>query len=78
MTKKRFKVIEYLITTKPWGFLMFVEIGIDQVQHAFWKFFDENHHLYTLGNKYENVIRNYHKPINKKIGDLLKHIDNKP
>ena len=77
MTEKRFKVIEYLMTNKPWDFLMFVEIGVDRVQHAFWKFFDRNHHLYTPGNKYENVIRDYYKFIDEKIGDLLGHIDNK-
>jgi len=75
MTEKRFRVIEYLMTTKPWDFLMFVEIGVDRIQHAFWKFFDKNHHLYVPGNKYENAIRDYYKFIDEKVGGLLKHID---
>jgi len=72
MTEKRFKVIEYLMKTKPWDFLMFVEIGVDRVQHAFWKFFDKKHHLYTPGNKYENVIKDYYRFVDEKVGQLIK------
>jgi len=64
------------MTTKPWDFLMFVEIGVDRVQHAFWKFFDKNHHLYVQGSRYENAIRDYYRFIDEKVGGLLKHIDN--
>ncbi|MBD3245818.1 MAG: nucleotide pyrophosphatase, partial [Candidatus Omnitrophica bacterium] len=35
MTEKRFDVIEYLLTRKPWDFCMSVEIGLDRVHHAF-------------------------------------------
>jgi len=76
MTEKRFRVIEYLMTHKPWNFFIFVEIGVDRIQHAFWKFFDKQHHLYQPGNKYENVIKKYYQLIDEKIGKLLKFIDN--
>jgi predicted AlkP superfamily phosphohydrolase/phosphomutase len=76
MTEKRFKVIEYLMTHKPWDFLIFVEIGVDRIQHAFWKFFDKQHHLYQAGNQYENAIKEYYQFIDEKIGKLLKLTDN--
>jgi predicted AlkP superfamily phosphohydrolase/phosphomutase len=76
MTEKRFKILKYLMTHKPWNFFMFVEIGLDRIQHAFWKFFDDKHHLYTPGNKYENVIKEYYRFIDEKVGDLLKLTDN--
>ena len=43
MTEKRFKVIKYMVKEKPWDFFMFVEIGLDRIQHAFWKYFDKKH-----------------------------------
>lgn len=76
MTEKRFGVIEYLMTHKPWDFLMFVEIGVDRIQHAFWKFFDKQHHLYQPGNKYENAVKEYYQFIDEKIGKLLRLIGN--
>lgn len=75
MTRQHFKVLRYLVKTKPWHFFMFVEIGIDRVHHAFWKFYDKEHHLYTPNNKYENAILNYYKLVDNEIGKLLKILD---
>lgn len=71
MTEKRFKVIKYLLEEKPWDLFIFVEIGLDRVQHAFWKYWDKQHHLYQEGNKYESVISDYYKYLDDEIGDLL-------
>ena len=71
MTAKRFDVVRYLMKTKPWDFFMFVEIGVDRVQHAFWKYMDKDHHLYEPGNKYENAIVEYYKYLDGRIGELL-------
>jgi len=67
MTKQHFTVLRYLAKTKPWHFFMFVEIGVDRVHHAFWKFFDKEHHLYKPNNKYEHVILDYYKLIDSEI-----------
>jgi len=71
MTKKRFEVMKYLITQKPWDFFMFVEIGVDRIQHGFWKYMDRHHHLYQPGNPYETVILDYYRYLDKEIGSLL-------
>lgn len=76
MTAKRFEVLNYLIRQKPWDFFMFVEIGVDRVHHAFWKYMDKDHHLYVPGNKYETAIMDYHKDLDKKLGELLSNVDN--
>jgi len=75
MTEQHFKVIKYLMTRYKWDFFAFVEIGVDRVQHAFWKYFDPEHHLYTPGNEFEHVIEDYYKYIDEKVGELLKLID---
>ncbi len=75
MTEKRFKVIKYLLKEKEWDFFMFVEIGVDRIHHAFWKYFDKSHHLYEEGNPFEDVIPEYYKLIDKKIGEVLSLVD---
>lgn len=75
MTEKRFDVIKYLMCEKDWDFFEFVEIGLDRIHHAFWKYFDRNHHLYVPNNEYENVIRDYYKLLDRKIGELVKLVD---
>ncbi len=75
MTEKRFDVLNYLITQKPWDFFMFVEIGVDRIHHAFWKYMDPGHHLYVKGNPYEQVIMDYYRKLDGLIGELLSNVD---
>ncbi len=75
MTEQRFQVLNHLITKKPWDFFMFVEIGVDRIHHAFWKYMDPAHHLYEKGNPYENVIMDYYKRVDTLIGELLSNVD---
>jgi predicted AlkP superfamily phosphohydrolase/phosphomutase len=75
MTKKRFEVIKHLIQEKEWDYFEFVEIGLDRVHHAFWKYFDENHHLHEPNSKYKSVIPDYYKLLDKEIGKTLELLD---
>ena len=75
MTEKHFKVIKHLIRTKDWNFFMFVEIGLDRIHHAFWKYFDESHHLHEPGSEFENVVEDYYVLLDTKVGELLDLID---
>ena len=72
MTTQHFKVIRYLLKNKKWDFTWFVEIGTDRLHHAFWKYWDKNHPKYISGNKYEDVIPEYYKLIDKEVGELMK------
>ena len=74
MTDLHFKAMKHLASSKKWDFFMFVEIGVDRVHHAFWKFFDPTHHLYTPGNEFEHVIEDYYQHIDAKIGELLQTV----
>lgn len=71
MTAKRFEVMIKLAKSKPWDLFWFVEIGVDRIQHAFWKFHDPAHHLYEPGNKYERAIMDYYRFLDGRIGALL-------
>jgi predicted AlkP superfamily phosphohydrolase/phosphomutase len=71
MTEKHFQVIEHLLTTREWDFFMFVEIGLDRMHHAFWKYFDKAHPKYVAGNPFENVGLDYYKRLDEHIGKLI-------
>jgi len=75
MTEKRFAVIKHLMKKQRWDFFMFVEIGVDRIHHAFWKFHDKNHPKYVPGNHYEDVVTNYYKFLDKEIGELIDLVD---
>ena len=75
MTEKRFKVVRHLLQEKDWSFFMFVEIGLDRLQHGFWKFFDTTHHLHEPGNKFQSAIRDYYRYFDEEIGRLLSILD---
>ncbi|MGD2142107.1 MAG: alkaline phosphatase family protein [Candidatus Bathyarchaeota archaeon] len=75
MTEKHFEVIKYLAENKDWSLLMFVEIGLDRIHHAFWKYFDENHHLHEPGSEFESVVANYYALLDREVGELLGLLD---
>lgn len=75
MTEKRFDLFKYFLETKPWDFAMLVEMGIDRIHHAFWKFLDPEHPKYEAGSPYAHAIFDYYKYIDEKIGALLKIAD---
>lgn len=74
MTDQHFRLVEYLMARKPWDLFWFVEIGMDRVHHAFWKFADPAHPLYQPGNEFEHVIRDYYRHVDGLLGGLLGRI----
>lgn len=75
MTERHFNMVRHLLVNKPWMFFFFVEIGLDRIHHAFWKYFDEEHHLYRPGNEFEGVVEDYYTYLDGKIGELLRLLD---
>jgi len=75
MTEKRFKLIEHLLKKEKWDLFMFVEIGVDRIQHAFWKYYDPEHPLHEPGHRYKDVILDYYKLIDGWIGKLVSVVD---
>jgi len=71
MTDRRFALAKHWIQTKPWDFFMLVEMGIDRVHHAFWRYFDPQHRKYEPGSPYAHAIRDYYLHVDQLIGELL-------
>ena len=75
MTEKHFKVIKYMLRAKDWRFFMFVEIGLDRIHHAFWRYFDKTHHLYEPGNEFENIVEEYYIMLDRELGEIVELLD---
>ncbi|NJL82461.1 MAG: phosphodiesterase [Chloroflexaceae bacterium] len=52
-------------------FLMLVELGLDRVHHAFWKYMDSRHPLHEPGSPLANVIYDYYCHLDRSLGKLL-------
>ncbi|RPI33098.1 MAG: phosphodiesterase [Chloroflexota bacterium] len=74
MTEKRFRVVDHLLSSKPWDFFMVMEIGVDRIHHGFWSYHDPQHFRYVPGNPYENAIHDYYVKIDRKIGEWLDEV----
>lgn len=71
MTRKHFAVVRELMRGSQWDYLQFVEIGLDRLQHGFWKYHDAYHVLHEPDNPYREVIRDYYLYLDEEIGTLL-------
>jgi predicted AlkP superfamily phosphohydrolase/phosphomutase len=75
MTEQRFRVARHLLDTRPWDFFMMVEIGLDRLHHAFWRYLDTDHPRHEPDHRYAGVIRSYYQYLDDEIGELLERFD---
>ena len=75
MTEQRFKVCRHLLDTREWDFFMMVEIGLDRMHHAFWRYCDPSHPRHEPDHRYRDAIRNYYAYLDEEIGELLERFD---
>jgi predicted AlkP superfamily phosphohydrolase/phosphomutase len=75
MTEQRFTVCRHLLDTRPWDFFMMVEIGLDRMHHAFWRFSDPAHPRHEPEHRYRDAIRNYYAYLDDEIGTLMERFD---
>jgi predicted AlkP superfamily phosphohydrolase/phosphomutase len=71
MTRKHFEVVRHQLQQPDWDYFQFVEIGLDRLQHGFWKYHDPEHVLHEPGNPYLDVINDYYLYLDDEIGRLL-------
>ncbi len=75
MTEQHFTVARHLLDTRDWDFFMMVEIGVDRIHHAFWRYLDPNHPQYEPDHRYRDVILDYYRYLDDEIGDLMSRFD---
>ena len=71
MTEERMNLAKYAMTELPWDFFMVHEIGLDRIHHAFWQYMDKDHPRYQPDSPYASVVRDYHRYLDERIGELV-------
>lgn len=75
MTRKHFEVARHFLRTRDWDYFQLVEIGLDRIQHGFWKHHDPHHVRHDPASPYRNVVRDYYRYLDHEIGTLLEELD---
>jgi len=73
--QQRFTVCRHLLRTRPWSLLWMVEMGVDRIQHGFWRYMDERHPRHEPHSPFADAIRQYYRLIDEQIGGLLDEVD---
>ncbi|MFX0212257.1 MAG: alkaline phosphatase family protein, partial [Candidatus Hodarchaeota archaeon] len=71
MLDNHMKMVKWLVQKKSWDFFAFVNIGVDRVHHAFWRYYDETHHMHEANSEYKHVIHDYYCRVDQYIGEIL-------
>ena len=75
MSRKHFQVVRHYLQNTQWDYFQFVEIGLDRIQHGFWKYHDPEHRQYEPGNPYQSAVRDYYRYLDEEVGSLLELLD---
>ena len=67
--------IKYLLKNKKWDLFFSVINGSDRINHSFWRYFDKKHRKFNPDSEFKEVLKNYYKFIDKKLGELIKLLD---
>jgi len=73
LTRKRGEIALKLLREHPWDFFMVVFTGTDRLQHALWKFLDNQHPRYDSSRapRYRQAILDYYKELDGIVRDLV-------
>jgi predicted AlkP superfamily phosphohydrolase/phosphomutase len=75
LSRRQWQVVRHLVRKSTWDFFQFVEIGLDRLQHGFWKCHDSRHIAHEPNNPYVHLVRNYYRRLDDEIGQLLELFD---
>jgi predicted AlkP superfamily phosphohydrolase/phosphomutase len=70
-----FDVAERLLAREPYDFFMMVEMGVDRIHHAFWRYMAADHPKYEPDHRFEHAIRDYYAHVDGRVGRLLERVD---
>ena len=75
MTEEHFLLLEHLLK-KNWDLAWHVEIGLDRLHHAFWKFFDPSHPRHPGENEFQDVAERYYALLDELIARVRRAAGN--
>jgi predicted AlkP superfamily phosphohydrolase/phosphomutase len=75
MSRKQFDVVRHLMRDTEWDYFQFVIIGLDRIQHGFWKHHDPQHRQHPGTSPFNDAIRDYYAQLDDEVGSLLELLD---
>lgn len=75
MAEQHFEICKRLLKRERYTYFMTVDMGVDRIHHAFWKYMDLEHPKHEPGSRFEHAIHDYYVFIDGKIAELLELID---
>ena len=74
ITDEMAEVCLYLLQREEWDFFMPVFMGLDRIQHFFWKNIDRSHPRYEE-NRYSESVKSFYAKVDKVAGRFLESVD---
>jgi predicted AlkP superfamily phosphohydrolase/phosphomutase len=75
LADQHFDVAEQLLDRERHEFFMMVDMGVDRVHHAFWKYMAADHPKHEPNHRFANAIHDYYVHVDERIGRLLGRIE---
>jgi predicted AlkP superfamily phosphohydrolase/phosphomutase len=75
VTDQHFRVVRHFLTSRPWDFFMFVEVGPDRLHHGFWRHHDPAHPKHEAGSRFQSAVYDYYRHLDAQVGTVLELLD---
>ncbi|MCZ2845276.1 MAG: alkaline phosphatase family protein [Candidatus Bathyarchaeota archaeon] len=74
ITDEMTEIALYMIEKEKWDFFMPVFMGLDRIQHFFWRNIDKNHPKY-IENKFSKFVKDFYIKVDRIARDFYEFID---
>ena len=74
ITDRMAEISLYILRQEKWDFFMPVFMGLDRIQHFFWKYVDPTHPRHEE-NTYGKFVKDFYGKVDRIIGDFLEFVD---
>jgi predicted AlkP superfamily phosphohydrolase/phosphomutase len=74
ITDEMAEISLYLLQEENWDFFMVVFMGMDRIQHFFWRYVDKTHPRYEE-NKYSKLVKGFYIKADKIVNTFLNAVD---
>lgn len=74
ITDEMADVTSFMLREEKWDFFMCVFMGLDRIQHFFWKYVDPNHPRYEE-SRYGKLVKDFYIRFDRIAGNFLESVD---
>jgi predicted AlkP superfamily phosphohydrolase/phosphomutase len=71
MADQHFEICRQLLSRETYDYFMTVDMGVDRIHHALWKYMDPAHPKHEPGHPLASAIHDYYVHVDRRLGELL-------